>query len=96
MNFWVYMLQCADRSYYVGHTDELEKRVLQHERGECGGYTSTRRPVRLVFTQGFASREEALAAELQIKGWRRKKKEALVQGDWAEMSRLAQRRKPFR
>jgi len=90
------MLQCADRSYYVGHTDELEKRVLQHERGECGGYPSTRRPVRLVFTQGFALREEALAAELQIKGWSRKKKEALVQGNWAEMSRLAQRRKPFR
>ena len=79
MSFWVYMLQCADRSYYVGHTDELEKRVLQHERGECGGYTSTRQPVRVVFTQAFASREEAL-----------------VQGDWAEMSRLAQRRKPFR
>ena len=96
MSFWVYMLQCADRSYYVGHTDELEKRVLQHERGECGSYTSTRRPVRLVFTQEFASREEALAAELQIKGWSRKKKEALVRGDWAEMSRLAQRRKPFR
>jgi predicted GIY-YIG superfamily endonuclease len=49
-----------------------------------------------VFTQEFASREEALATELQIKGWSRKKKEALVQGDWAEMSRLAQRRKPFR
>lgn len=96
MSFWVYMLQCADRSYDVGHTDELEKRVLQHEAGELGGYTSTRRPIRVVFTQEFASREEALAAELQIKGWSRKKKEALVRGDWAEMSRLAQRRKPFR
>ena len=95
MSFWVYMLQCADRSYYVGHTDELEKRVLQHERGEVDGYTSTRRPVRVMFSQEFASREEALAAERQIKGWSRKKKEALVQGDWAEMARLAQRRKPF-
>ena len=53
-------------------------------------------PFGWVFTQAFASREEALAAELQIKGWSRKKKEALVQGDWAEMSQLAQRRKPFR
>jgi len=96
MSFWVYLLQCADQSYYVGHTDELETRLLQHERGELGGYTSTRRPVRVVFTQEFASREEALAAERQIKGWNRKKKEALVQGDWASMSRLAQRRKPFR
>ena len=96
MSFWVYMLQCADRSYYVGHTDELEKRVLQHERGELRGYTSTRRPVRVVFTQKFASREEALAAERQIKGWSRKKKEALVRGEWTEVSRLSQRRKPFR
>ena len=96
MSFWVYLLQCADQSYYVGHTDELEKRVLQHERGELGGHTSTRRPVRVVFTQGFASREEALAAERQIKGWSRKKKEALVRGEWATISRLAQRRKPFR
>ena len=96
MSFWVYMLQCADRSYYVGHTDELEKRVLQHDRSELGGYTSTRLPVRVVFTQEFPSREEALAAELQIKGWSRKKKEALVRGDWADVSRLARRRKPFR
>ena len=96
MSFWVYLLQCSDRSYYVGHTDELEKRILQHQGGELGGYTSTRRPVRVVFTQEFASREEALAAERQIKGWRRKKKEALVRGDWADMSHLAQRRTPFR
>ena len=39
MKFWVYMLHCADRSSYVGHTDELEKRVLEHDRGEVGGYT---------------------------------------------------------
>ncbi|MBI1814771.1 MAG: GIY-YIG nuclease family protein [Deltaproteobacteria bacterium] len=96
MAFWVYMLQCADQSYYVGHTDDLEKRISEHERGELRGYTSTRRPVRVVFTQEFLSREEALAAELQIKGWTRKKKEALISGDWAEISALAQRRTPFR
>ena len=96
MNFWVYLLQCADQSYYVGHSAELEKRILQHERGELGGYTSTRRPVRVVFTQELASREEALAAERQIKGWSRKEKEALARGNWIEMSQLARRRKPFR
>ena len=96
MSFWVYLLQCADQSYYVGHTDELEKRIQQHERGEVGGYTSTHRPVRVVFTQEFASREEALAAERQIKGWSRRKKAALARGDWSEMSRLSRRRKPFR
>ena len=96
MSFWMYLLQCADQSYYVGHTDELEKRIQQHEHGELGGYTSTRRPVRVVFTQEFASREEALAAERQIKGWSRRKKAALARGDWSEMSRLSPRRKPFR
>ena len=95
MPFWVYMLQCADGSYYVGHTDDLERRLAQHETGESGGYTATRRPVRGVFTQEFPSRLEALAAELQVKGWSRKKKEALTRSDWAAVKRLAQRRKPF-
>ena len=96
MAFWVYILQCADDSYYVGHTDDIEKRMNEHKSGELGGYTSTRRPVRVVFTEEFPSREEALAAELQIKGWSRKKKQALIRGDWGEVSRLAQRRTPFR
>ena len=96
MAFWVYMLQCADGSYYVGHTDDLEKRISEHKGGQLEGYTSTRRPVRVVFTQDFPSRAEALAAELQIKGWSRKKKVALTSGDWTEVSRLAQRHKPFR
>ena len=96
MAFWVYMLQCADQSYYVGHTNDLEQRILQHQTGELDAYTATRRPVRVVYTQEFPSREEALAAELQIKGWSRKKKQALVHGDWLEISRLARRRRPFR
>ena len=96
MAFWVYMLQCVDQSYYVGHTNDLEKRILEHQTGELDGYTATRRPVRVVFTQECSSREDALATELQIKGWSRKKKQALVRGDWPEISRLAQRRRPFR
>ncbi len=96
MGFWVYMLRCADGSYYVGHTDGLETRISEHESGEMGGYTAARRPVHLVFTQQFSSREAALAAELQIKKWSRKKKEALMRSDWAEVSRLARRRTPFR
>ena len=57
--------------------------------GEIAGYTSTRRPLRLVFAQEFPSRVEALAAERQIKGWSRKKKEAMMRGDWKEVRRLA-------
>ena len=91
MNFHVYILKCADNSYYTGHTDDLEKRLSQHRQQyfkSC--YTATRLPVKLVFCQEFATREEALASERQIKGWSRKKKEAMMRGDWNEVSRLAQ------
>jgi predicted GIY-YIG superfamily endonuclease len=63
-----------------------------HETGEKGGYTAARRPVRLVFAQETASRQEALALERQFKGWSRKKKEAMMRRDWAELSRLAKAR----
>ena len=92
MTFWVYLLRCADRSYYVGHTDDLDKRIAQHRRGEIAGYTTTRRPVQFLHAEAFTTREEALAAERQLKGWSRKKKEAWARSDWAEVSRLGQRR----
>jgi len=87
--FFVYMLRCADKSYYVGHTDELERRIAQHQAGEIEGYTRERRPVELVWAQETASREEALAAEQRIKGWARTKKEALIKGDWPAIQRHA-------
>jgi len=89
MTFWVYVLSCADGSYYTGHTDDLEKRLAAHQAGEVPGYTSTRRPVELVFKETSPTREEALAAELRIKGWSRKKKEAMIRGDWKQVQRLA-------
>ena len=91
MSFWVYILKCADGLYYTGHTDSLEQRVGQHQQGEISSFTSARRPVQLVFSQEFSTREEALAAELQIKPWSRKKKEALMRGDW-EALKLAARK----
>ena len=94
MSFWVYILRCADRSYYTGHTDNLEKRIVEHQTGEIEGYTSTRLPVTLVFADEFLTREEALARERQVKGWSRKKKEAMIRGDWAEVSRLACGKRP--
>ena len=92
MSFWVYILRCADDSYYTGHTDNLEERLGDHYDGHCGGYTSTRLPVQLVFSEEFNTREEALASERQIKGWSRKKKEALVRGDSTEISKSARKR----
>jgi len=90
MSFWVYILRCCDGSYYTGHTDNLERRIRQHETGEfkeC--YTVRRRPIELVFSEECGTREEALNAEFQIKGWSRKKKEALIRQDWQELKRLA-------
>jgi putative endonuclease len=97
MSFWVYILRCADNSYYTGHTDNLEKRIGEHTTGAIPScYTFKRRPLQLVFSQDCATREEALAAEQQIKGWSRKKKEAMMRGDWAEVSRLAKSSTPIR
>jgi len=93
MPFWTYMLHCADSTFYVGHTDELEKRIGEHEHGLIPGYTSTRRPVKLVWSQEFGTREEAREAERQLKGWGRAKKLALIRGDWELISALAQGRK---
>ena len=90
MAFWVYILKCDDGSYYTGHTENLEMRIAAHQAGEIPRcYTHQRRPVYLVFSQPFVTREEALSAERQIKGWSRAKKEAMISGNWAEVSRLA-------
>ena len=90
VSFWIYLLRCADGSYYTGHTDNLEKRIQEHHNGEIKScYTFHRRPLQLLFSQDFPTRQEALASERQIKGWSRKKKEAMIQGNWKEVSRFA-------
>ena len=90
---YLYMLRCADGSYYVGTArNGLEMRVAEHNAGAFGGYTAKRRPVSLIFSQYFASIADAIAAERQVKGWSRSKKEALIRADWARVSLLAHRR----
>jgi predicted GIY-YIG superfamily endonuclease len=89
MSFYVYILKCNDDSYYTGHTDNLEQRVAAHQEGKNDGYTATRLPVILMFSEQFGTRLEALEMERRIKGWSRKKKEAMMRGDWDEVSRLA-------
>jgi LAO/AO transport system kinase len=87
--FFVYMLRCADDSYYVGHTDDLERRVASHQSGEIDGYTKKHGPVELVWSQETTTRAEALEAERRIKGWARTKKEALIRGDGKAIERHA-------
>jgi len=89
MAFWVYMLRCSNGAYYVGHTDNLEKRLSEHHEGASDSYTSRLRPVDLIWSDEFPSRYEALVRERQIKGWSRAKKEALINENWDEISRLA-------
>jgi predicted GIY-YIG superfamily endonuclease len=89
MQFWVYLLRCADGSYYAGHTEDMEARLWQHQQGICCDWTSRRRPVELVWCEAISTRYEALAFERRIKGWTRAKKEALIAGDWDRIGWLA-------
>ena len=89
--FHVYMLRCADESYYVGHTDDLARRIAEHDAGEIPGYTSTRLPVQLVWSQEFADRIGALESEARIKKWSRAKKRALAEGDYSALRTLAKK-----
>ncbi|HEX4326023.1 MAG TPA: GIY-YIG nuclease family protein [Burkholderiales bacterium] len=92
MAFYVYILKCADGSYYTGHTDNIEFRISQHQTGAIPSYTSTRLPVECVYAEDCGVRLEALAFEQQIKGWSRAKKETLIRGDWKRVSELAKSR----
>jgi len=93
MPAFVYMLQCADGSYYVGSArgDSLDRRLSEHRDGTYGGYTSARRPVTLVWAEECARIEDAIAYERQLKGWSRAKKDALIRGDWDRVAQAAKR-----
>jgi putative endonuclease len=94
MGAFVYMLRCSDQSFYVGCAtgDDLAKRIAEHDAGRHRGYTFTRRPIHLIWSEHFTTIADAIAVERQIKGWSRAKKEALARGDWARVQSLAKRR----
>ncbi len=91
-DFYVYILKCCDDSYYVGHTDDIEKRIAEHELNTYDCYTSTRLPVKVMYIQTFATRGEALDSERQLKKWSRKKKEALIEENWSKLSLFAKKK----
>lgn len=81
MSCSVYILKCIDDSYYIGHSDNIEERLLAHHtKAYDYCYTATRLPVELLYVEEFPTRDEAFRFERQIKGWSRAKKEALIQG----------------
>ena len=89
--FVTYMLLCGDGSYYVGHTDQLELKLAQHQAGTCDAYTTTRQPVALAWSLAMADQDSAFAAERRLKGWSRAKREALIGGDENLLSQLVNR-----
>jgi len=78
---WMYILECSDGSYYVGSTKDLERRISEHQEGLGAKYTSRRRPVKLVYAEEYDRIDDAFYREKQVQGWRRAKREALINGD---------------
>ncbi|EJM98459.1 GIY-YIG nuclease family protein [Phyllobacterium sp. YR531] len=90
MEVTVYIVRCSDNSYYTGLTKQnIEARIWEHNAGICDGYTRSRRPVELVFTETYNYMWDAIARERQIKGWSRVKKEALIRLDYEGLPALA-------
>ena len=77
---YMYILECSDRTLYVGSTRNLEARLWQHQVGEGALYTQTRLPVRLLYFEEFDRVDEAFRREKQVQGWSRPKRLALVHG----------------
>ena len=88
----VYILRCADGSFYVGSTIDLRRRVGQHERGEGAAYTRRRLPVELVFSQEFDRVDDAYVVEKQVQNWSRAKRIALIEGRLDLLPGLAKKR----
>jgi len=87
----MYILECADGSYYVGSTRNLEQRIFQHHQRLGAKYTSNRLPVTLVYGEEYDRIADAYAREKQVQGWRRAKREALINGDLELLPALAKK-----
>lgn len=84
--YYVYIIECSDKSFYIGVTSNLSKRLVEHNIGTHKfSYTYYRRPVELKWLQKFTNPEEAIRVEKQLKGWSRRKKIALIEEDWDKL-----------
>jgi putative endonuclease len=89
--YYVYILKCSDNSYYTGMTNDINRRLLEHQKGiNSACYTYDKRPVELVFFTEFNEVVQAIAFEKQVKGWSRKKKEAIINDKWDDLKKLAE------
>jgi putative endonuclease len=86
---WMYILECADGSFYTGSTIDLERRLLQHQNGEGANHTKKRLPVKLIYFEEYQRIDTAFYREKQVQGWNRKKKEALINGEYEKLPELS-------
>ena len=94
MNLFVYILKCADGSFYTGVTNDLDRRIAEHNDGyDPKSYTHTRRPVELIYFESHSDPYYAIGREKQIKGWSRKKKIAMIEGNWEKLVEYSKRKK---
>ena len=89
--YYVYILQCSDKSYYTGITNDLERRFAEHESGDDKkAYTYKRRPLKIVYFEEFNEVNSAIEFEKRIKGWSRKKKECLINDNFEKLTELSE------
>ncbi|MCZ2355496.1 MAG: GIY-YIG nuclease family protein, partial [Bacteroidia bacterium] len=86
---WMYILKCADGSYYTGSTTNLKIRLTQHQAGEGANHTKKHLPVELIYFEEYQRIDQAFYREKQVQGWSRKKKEALINGTPELLPQLA-------
>ena len=86
---YVYILQCSEDSFYTGITNDVERRLYEHNTGTERSYVSNRKPLKLVWVSDELDIQDAIALEKQIKGWRRKKKIALINERYDALPELA-------
>lgn len=92
-DYFVYIVECSDHSFYTGITNNLERRISEHNSGLLKGFTSKRLPVKLVYSERLLDINQAIKFEKQIKGWSRKKKQALIDGDFELLIKLSNNKK---
>lgn len=89
MPAYMYILKCSNGKYYTGSTVNLENRLIQHQNGEGANFTKKFLPIELVFFQEFNTIEEAFIREKQVQGWSRKKKQAIINGEFDKLPELS-------
>jgi len=87
---FVYILECYDGSYYTGSTNNIEKRIEEHNSGKGANHTKKRLPVKLIYLEEFQRIDDAFYREKQIQGWSRKKKEALIKQNLDDLKKLSE------